>query len=367
MKRIKWLCTLASLLVFQGQLLATEINCAVNGQINGLGKDVTLTVVQRSGEHGSQTVKTTKTKEKGEFSFTLPATLFNQMLEIRVEGVRYAISFFAEKGMVQITSDKNKLYVADIKGTAENERWDAYQKYALAITLKRNSLNMNMGSTSKEERIRLFTELDAQQKHFEDSIIQHYPNSVVALYLAKVPLPMLKYYQIDSLLTHFKPYFATHNYYLAMKKQADVLRKVAPGAMAPDFTVVQPDGVTKISLSSLRGKYVMLDFWASWCVPCRAENVHTKELYEKYHPYGLEILSFSLDSDRDAWKKAVEKDGLVWHNASDLVGGKLSPVAQKYGIDGLPAVWIIDPKGKIVAEGVRGESLDKLLSSLFVH
>ena len=137
--------------------------------------------------------------------------------------------------------------------------------------------------------------------------------------------------------------------------------------MAPDFNVMQPDGKSKVSLSSLRGKYVMLDFWASWCVPCRAENVHTKTLYEKYHSKGLEIVSFSLDSDREAWKKAVEKDGLVWNNASDLVGGKLSPVAQKYGIDGLPAVWIIDPKGKIVAEGVRGEKLEKLLESIFVH
>jgi peroxiredoxin len=366
MKRMKWLCSLAGLLAFQGQLLATEINCTISGRINGLSKDVKVTVQRRSGEHGSQEVKVSKTKENGEFSLTLPATVFNEVLEMRFEGVRTVISFIAEKGNVLVNGDKSKLYSADIKGTAENDRWNAYQKYALGLTLKSNSLRMDKNTIGKEEYLRLYNELNAQQKHFEDSLIRNFPNSVVALYLAKVPLPMLKHYQIDSTLAHFKPYFASHPYYREMKARADVLRKVAPGAMAPTFDVLKPDGKSKISLASFRGKYVVLDFWASWCVPCRAENVHTKELYEKYHPYGLEIISFSLDSDIEAWRKAIEKDGLTWHNASDLVGGVKSPVAKKYGIDGIPAIWVIDPTGKIIAEGIRGEALDKLIASLFI-
>lgn len=364
MKRMKWFCALTGLLAFQGQLLAAEVNCTISGRINGLSKDIKVTVVRRSGEHGSKEVKVSKTKENGEFSLTLPATVFNELLEMRFDGVRAAVNFFAEKGNVVINGDKSKLYMSDIKGTPENDRWNAYQKYALELTLKRNSLNMNKSSYSREEFIRQFEELNARQKHFEDSLIQNFPNSAVALYLAKVPLPMLKHYQIDSALAHFKPYFAGHPYYKEMKQRADILRKVAPGAMAPDFSVLQPDGKSKISLSQFRGKYVVLDFWASWCVPCRAENVHTKELYEKYHSKGLEVISFSLDSELEAWRKAIEKDGLTWHNASDLVGGKKSPVATKYGIDGIPAIWVIDPSGKIIAENIRGEKLDQFLASV---
>ena len=365
--QLKWLFSLVCLLTFQIQLLATETNCAISGRINGLSKDVKVTVVRKSGEYGSQTVKESKTKENGAFAITLPATLFNQLLEIRFDGVRTAVSFIAEKGTVLVDGDKNKLYMSTVEGTPENDRWNAYQKYTQGLTLKRNSLMMNKNTIGQEEYLRVYNEINARQKHFEDSLIKNFPNSIVALHLAKVPLPMLKYKQIDSTLAHFKPYFANHPYYREMKARADVLRKVAPGAMAPDFSVLKPDGKSKIKLSQFRGKYVMLDFWASWCVPCRAENVHTKELYEKYHPLGLEIISFSLDSDIEAWKKAIEKDGVVWHNASDLTGGKKSKVATDYGIDGLPAVWIIDPTGKIIAESVRGEALEKLLESIFIH
>jgi peroxiredoxin len=363
---MKWLFSLVCFLAFHGQLLATEPNCTISGRINGLSKDVKLMVVRRSGEHGSETVKVSKTKENGEFSFTLPATLFNEMMEMRFDGVRTAVSFIAEKGSVVVNGDKSKLYMSDIKGTAENDRWNAYQRYTQGLTLKRNDLLMNKSATGQDEYLRMYNELNALQKHFEDSLIRNFPNSVVALYLAKVPLPMLKHYQIDSALVHFKPYFSSHPYYREMKARADVLRKVAPGAIAPNFNVLQPDG-KKISLSMFRGKYVVLDFWASWCVPCRAENVHTKELYEKFHPNGLEVISFSLDSDRDAWKKAIDKDGLVWNNASDLVGGVKSPVAKTYGIDGIPAIWVIDPSGKIIAESIRGEKLNKLLESIFIH
>lgn len=363
---IRFAAVLIGLLAIQTGLMAQAKTCTVQGKVSGLEKSHKITVVRKSGEFGSQPVKVSKTKETGEFSFVIPVSAAKEILEMRVEDVRFAFNFFAEPGTVTINADKDKLYAAELKGTPENERWNAYQKVYHAITMKRNAL-MRDKNISRDERGNLLKVLDAEQKRFEDSLIKNVPQSIVALHLAKGPLPMMKHQQIDSVLAHFKPYFASHKYYIEMKKRADVLRRVAPGATAPDFNVQQPDGVSKISLSSLRGKYVMLDFWASWCVPCRAENVHTKELYEKYRSRGLEIVSFSLDSDREAWRKAIEKDGITWKNASDLVGGKLSPVAQRYGIDGLPAVWVIDPKGKIIAEGVRGEALDKLLESVLIN
>lgn len=362
MNRLKYLLALSLPFAIPFKNFANDSKCTVSGSIAGLQQEAKVFVIRRSGEHGSDTVARAMSKPNGDFSFDMPATLFNEIYELRIAGVHYSVNFIAEKGNVQIKGNKEKLYTADVSGTPENDRYNQYHQFYLQQTFKRNELTM--GKASKEEQGALFKQQDADKKRYTDSVIKNYPSSLVALSMAKEPLPMLKYQEIDSLLTIFKPYFAKHKYYLEMKQRADVLRKVGSGVVAPDFTAVRPDG-SKISLSSFKGKYVLLDFWASWCVPCRAENKHTKAIYERFHPYGLEMISFSLDSDLEAWKKAIEKDGLVWNNASDLKAGKLSPVAQKYGIDGLPAVWIIDPNGKIMAQGLKGEDIDKMLETIF--
>ena len=348
------------------QSFAINPYCVVKGKINGVMKDSKITVQRSGGDHGRDVaIQQATIKADGTFSFTLPETVGNQLYEFKIDGSRGGFTFVAEKGQVEITSDIKKMYTAEIKGTPENDRWNNFQQFTRQQTLKSNEMNMSGSKFSKEEKLAFFKSVEAEKKRYVDSLAKNFPNSVVALYLAKVPLMMMKHDQIDSVLKGFKAHFSTHPYYVAMKKRADILRKVAPGAIAPDFNVVKPDGKSKISLSSFRGKYVMLDFWASWCVPCRAENPHTKHLYEKYKDKGLEVLSFSLDHEIKPWNEAIVKDGMVWKHASDLVGGVKSPVAQKYGIDGIPAIWIIDPSGKIIAEGLRGEALDKLMESIF--
>lgn len=137
------------------------------------------------------------------------------------------------------------------------------------------------------------------------------------------------------------------------------------GNVAPDFT--QPDvGGNPVSLSDYRGRYVLVDFWASWCAPCRAENPNLVKAYEAYKDKGLEVLGVSLDSKsgRDAWLKAIEKDGLPWVHVSDLKGWS-NAVAIQYGVRGVPQNYLIDPDGKIVASNLRAEKLHKVLAEVF--
>lgn len=363
---LKRIAAVLAISVLSLQSFAANPYCIVKGKISGLTKDSKIIVFSGGGDHGgNHIIKETPVKADGTFSFSLPATVGNQLYDFKIDGIRSAFSFVVEKGQVEINADVKKFYAAEIKGTPENNRFSNYQKFILQSTQKSNEMNMSGTKFSKEERRAFFVKMEAEKKAYVDSLAKNYPNSVVALYLTKVPLMMMKHNEIDAALKGFKPYFAMHPYYVAMKKRADVLRKVAPGAIAPDFNVIQPDGKSKISLSSFRGKYVMLDFWASWCVPCRAENPHTRKVFEKYNALGLEVISFSLDHEIALWKEAIAKDGMIWKHASDLVGGLKSPVAQHYGIDGIPAIWIIDPNGKIIAEGLRGEALDKFLESIF--
>ena len=173
----------------------------------------------------------------------------------------------------------------------------------------------------------------------------------------------LKAAKVDSLLAGVPESLHNSPIYRELKQQADKLRLTGVGGTAPDFTLPTADGKT-VSLASFRGKPLLLVFWASWCAPCRAEIPHLKKIYEKYHAQGLELLSVSVDSQKAAWEKALAETGMPWTQASDLKGLK-SEVAKLYGIQGVPALWLLDSDGKILAVNLRGEQLDAKLQEVF--
>lgn len=168
--------------------------------------------------------------------------------------------------------------------------------------------------------------------------------------------------ELDRMDTVLRSSFLAQTIYANINEQRRRL-KIAPGTMAIDFEQPDKDGKL-VRLSDYRGKYVFVDFWASWCVPCRAENPHVVEAYNDFHKKGLEVLSVSVDDKREAWLKAVEQDGLPWTQVSDLKGWNNS-ASQSYLIKAIPANFLIDPSGKIIASGLRGEHLHKELERVF--
>ena len=140
------------------------------------------------------------------------------------------------------------------------------------------------------------------------------------------------------------------------------IKKTAVGQPAPEFTMNNRDG-KPVSLSNTRGKIMLLDFWASWCGPCRRENPNVVKAYEKFHAKGFNILGVSLDKDRDKWLEAIQKDKLVWNHVSDLKGWS-NEAAKAYGIRAIPANLLLDKDGKILAKNLRGEELMKKLAEV---
>ena len=146
-------------------------------------------------------------------------------------------------------------------------------------------------------------------------------------------------------------------------EEIEKLRKLAVGSPAPDISLPDPDG-NIVKLSSLKGSYVLIDFWASWCGPCRKENPNVVRLYNQYHDQGFEIFGVSLDRKADDWVKAIKDDGLTWVQVSDLKYFE-SEAAREYNINAIPATILLDRDGNIIAKNLRGKMLENKLAQLF--
>ncbi|MEW6467922.1 MAG: TlpA disulfide reductase family protein [Bacteroidota bacterium] len=203
----------------------------------------------------------------------------------------------------------------------------------------------------------------AYSKEFIDKNLGKFP-TIIALNLLNPDQEFAYYKKVDDALQARYPNSKTlqpfHDYIVSKSKE---MAKWGPGAVAPDFTVQDENG-KNISLSSFKGKVVLLDFWASWCGPCRKENPNLVAAYEKYHKRGLEIFGVSLDREKAKWLQAVKQDNLTWKHGSELKEWQSSFVPL-YEIQAIPMSFLIDAEGKIIAKNLRGPDLEKKLAEIF--
>lgn len=150
---------------------------------------------------------------------------------------------------------------------------------------------------------------------------------------------------------------------LQEEQQSKLDNLIPVGSEAPNFSQASPEG-KQIALKDLRGKVVLIDFWASWCRPCRMENPNVKKVYDRFHTKGFEILGVSLDKDKSAWTGAIKQDGLPWKHVSDLAFWN-NAVAQQYGVSSIPYTVLVDRDGKILAKNLRGPALEAKLAEIF--
>ncbi len=187
-------------------------------------------------------------------------------------------------------------------------------------------------------------------------------NSLVPYFATNYLMPQANFDFLKQVDAKYFAEFSNSKYAQELHKRIEVLGKTAIGSVAPDVVLQDPFGKT-ISLSSLRGKTVLVDFWASWCRPCREESPNLVKAYNKYKTRGFEIFSVSLDDNRDAWQKAINDDKLLWTHVSDLMKWN-SSVVNLYNIESIPFTVLIDADGKIIAKNLRGKALDEKLAEI---
>tara|TARA_B100000780_G_C21112715_1_gene449820 strand:+ start:558 stop:1676 length:1119 start_codon:yes stop_codon:yes gene_type:complete len=208
---------------------------------------------------------------------------------------------------------------------------------------------MQIANTKMMEKLKTFAEDNS-----------HYMASLVAVQNVN---PDVFFPALEAVVTGLEDK-ASHNFmYQNIASKVNSMKLTQIGSTAPDLSFPSPEGKV-ISLSSLQGKYVLLDFWASWCKPCRMENPNVVKLYSKYNKEGFEVFSVSLDESKEKWLQAIEQDGLEWTHVSDLKGWQAEP-AKIYGVSAIPQTYLLDPQGVIIAKNLRGPELEQKLQELF--
>lgn len=291
------------------------------------------------------------------------------------EPTLYRLGLDQQNGMMMVLENKNIKVEADARdlnstakfeNSEDSELFQRLNKMVAESRQKEMALSeqfnraMSEGKTEEAEGYR--QQYLGLQKEIKSFIAKH-PQSVVSAFgTLSLVNPQLDFTFADSMLTLYTQHMPESKYTKALNERLSSMRTTALGSVAPDFTLPTPEG-GQMALSELRGKYVLIDFWASWCAPCRKENPNVVKMYNKYKDKGFEIFGVSLDQSREKWLKAIADDKLTWPQVSDLKGWE-SSAAQLYQVDAIPQTILLDKEGKIIAKGLRGEELEAKIASL---
>ncbi len=290
---------------------------------------------------------------------------------LRLNEQDYFAQLFLDNSSVKVIANKDSLRNTKITGSATQDVFQVYLTELERLNKQVSDLQqkyqaaMSSGNTDEAKKTEIdYTAMIDNMKVFTKNFVKEHNSSVVAAYITLVQLaPQLEVSELDSIVAKFPAEINSSEYVTKLKEMSDGMKKTAIGAVAPDFTMNDPAG-KPVQLSSLRGKVVMIDFWASWCKPCRQENPNVVKLYQKYNSKGFEIIGVSLDRTNEEWVKAIQDDQLSWVHVSDLQFWQ-NAAARLYSVNSIPQTYLLDKEGKIIAKGLRSEQLAAKLAELF--
>ena len=347
-------------------------NFTLSGKIKGLGNDsvyITLNSTDKNGNRLKPEIMVVKAKDDHFILKGKTVSTKNAWGAIGGPNTRKNFSFYLETGDIKINGQIDALDNLSVSGTKTNDENSKVRGFTNAvyqrIRLLRESLkDISKESAAYEEMVNsIDTKYDSIQTYELDFISSH-PNSFVSATLLYVKQDKLPLDELEALYGKFPAEIQESSFGVIVGEKIKARNYVAIGNPAPDFESKDTSG-NPVRLSDFRGKYVLLEFWANWCVPCRAEHPNLKEVYKKYNDKGFTILQYSVDEESaaDKWKAAIVKDELVWTQTSDLAG-LASMVAKTYGVQPIPDNFLIDPNGKIIGRRLQGKELEKMLDDL---
>ncbi len=351
-----------------------EITVTAKGVMNGL-----RSYIKNIDEKRNETILDTAIVMNEVFTFT--GNINNPAIRVlTINGVNGILPFVLESGKISIEIDKDNLSNSKIIGSSNNNDYNLYKTNYFERANTISKIKEQVQTARNENNLTLLNELRGKSKslklelnNYAFTFIEEHPDSDLSLLLLETQI--IGYNQdieklknsLDVLLKVINRSAA--NKLIGRKIDAFISLKSAQenlniGKVAPNFSAPSPEGKI-IALNHIKGKATIIDFWASWCKPCRRENPNVVRVYEKYHDKGLEIISVSLDKNgqKERWLKAIKDDNMNWHHVSNLKFWN-EPVARQYNINSIPATFILDKDGVIVAKKLRGDALEQKIAEL---
>lgn len=340
-----------------------------NGYVSGrlVHADNNWIHIQQITDNGDKTIDSVKAEKDGSFRLKNPAGTEPDFYILRANETNVIFLVLRKGEKVELSGDANQLeQTYKVTGSMDSELLYKLRSYDRNLTDSLNKLYTEIRNTDPAKAdsagMALQGHYTERMEAFAKNMISNHLTSIVSLSATKFlnqqsELPLMT--QLEDSLTAAWP---QNRYVSDYRNLMAGLKKLPPGSAAPEITAKTPDG-KPLSLSDYKGKIVLVDFWASWCAPCRRENPAIVELYKKYKGKDFEIFGVSLDDNQAAWTNAIANDKITWPQVSELKKWD-SEVVKQYNIDAIPFSVLIDREGKIIAKGLRTAELEVKLMEL---
>ncbi|MEP2937353.1 MAG: TlpA disulfide reductase family protein [Gilvibacter sp.] len=329
---------------------------------------------QEVDENNQPKVLDTITINNRSFSIDLSDVKDKNLRLLTATSIKGNLLVFIEGSSLKATVYKDSIWASRVSGSRSNDLYNEYMDQLRSLALERRA-NTEAYNQARQEQDGVMVqilqeknnELVAAERGFKKNFITNNPNSLFTIMVLSELLDNkdISLTEAKRVIDATDDQIMNTNLGKTLVTSLEAVKNTDIGGKAPLFSAPMPNG-TELALNEVMGKYTLIDFWASWCKPCRIENPNLVRAYNEYHDKGFNIIGVSLDqpTGKERWIKAIADDGLIWPQISNLKFWQ-DPIARQYDVKGIPASFLIDEEGTIVAKDLRGQQLDETLASLF--